>query len=133
LSARTLSYGTHDQLAEAILALDSEIRYCFIVSDPQGSFLSITSKPEEKKAVSKIIDSASIMIANSILFTLKSQERIDQISSETEYILIQRKLQTAILFRSNFNSLSIVLALGLTKKSEVRETYEKVISFLKAT
>jgi hypothetical protein len=123
--------GGYQKLVEGILSLDSEIRNCMIVTDPEGSILAANAITNEKQTFSQIVNSSSGMIAHWMVSSLNSFGRADALTSELEYMALERKNHRALIFRHSSKSSKLVVGIGITKQGKVPDIYEKATSFLK--
>ncbi len=130
-SVRSVDYRMFDTLADNILALDSNIKQCLIVTFPQGALLSCRETDVRSYRFPKVTQGTVGMVSHWLVSTLTGFGRANEETSELEYVAVERKLHRFFFFRWMFQSISLVICVGLTKQSNVEEVYSKAIDILK--
>lgn len=130
-AARSVDHRKFDYLADNILALDSDIKQCLIVTFPQGALLSCRETDVRSYRFPKITQGTVGMVSHWLVSTLTGFGRANEETSELEYVTVERKLHRFFFFRWVFQSVPLVMCVGLTKQSRVEVVYSKIMDLLK--
>ena len=116
-------------LADSILELDFEILGVYLIQDPTGSVIAESVRPEFKKPLVGLSQTANGMAPQWDIVAFKLMQRLDPVRSKLRYLDIVRDEFKGLIFQMpSSEDQFVVLTLG--KKGDATEIYKTVRAFV---
>jgi len=116
----------YESFANSILDLDSRIRACIVVKNPDGAILAEAVKPEFKNSLGSLAQRTNGMVGTWAILAFSVMERLEKARSKMKYLAFGRENDKGMLFPANIFG-GIMIGLTIEAKTETTEIYQLVM------
>jgi hypothetical protein len=121
--------SVYGDLAVNIGNIDPDVLFCVIISNPQGSILARSVKPEFQKRFADPPQTYE-MVAHWALLAFNAMKRLNTVRSKAKFIMVQREELKTLIFPASLGNADLMMVLTINLDHEPAEIYERAMRLI---